>query len=588
MLTETEHSHLFRELVAGRMYHWKVGAAVLASAAAGAFVCNFFMTKEGRSVRRSFFLTVWGTLVIYSLYVWLFSISANGHWYLGLFSFFSLGLILWATFVLEGLETAFLDLHDKDLTQLKAKAIFQRFTKMKATFADAREWWIVALLVTATLMIERDTYNLPGIGVTYDTDWVGRLVRIVLTLILTTFPFVWVAQGPGKYVAARNSNAFISYWFVGPFVSGVRWLSNRLDQVGLQYPSELFDDLAVQSLSKCEPERNLPPSELKFFADGMKRYGFGTLLAKDTLQIKKDGSADFAFKALVYMDAPKSGLTRNMFFLNGLSELQSVRWWLFRTSKDKTQTAHYGIVGEKVEDKLLSVWRSLFESNDPSTWSQPGFYYQYEQTPDFEWSCDPERSDQPDDIVLEESISPRPEMKKYLVTLDFTRSLPKSRNQRDNLDDYLETSEIPASVSNADLPLPEQTDPILILWEIRGKTKPGAFYVPTKLHETVADTYFKKYSTPCLRSTLRIELLETDDIFVNEGRYSVTYDQIRHELETDRFRRQIRTEESNTDKAGYGRKEWTVFVDSPLPGAEYMVGWDCRQRDANNASAKDS
>jgi len=481
-------------------------------------------------IGRSLAVSVWMTIVGFSGLTWIYSVHReypDNPTRTFLF-FFGALLILFATFVLEGLEAAYSELRDKDDRQFQGRAggLFEQIKKMGRAFFETKEWSIVALVVLTTLMVDRDPgYFIPGICYANSNDSTGRIVRIALSMILSTLPFVWLAQSPGKYVARKNSAQFLKYTFAQVAVFLLRRVNSFfMKPLGLQYPSEVTDELALMTLSKSNEERVLPPSEYSFFADGLKKYGYGVPLIEDTITIDEHGACEMVSRHLAYVVMPRSIITRNLHFEIGFEEgtIASLeckdapggdtshactKWWVFDAP----------MIGEKVSDPLLLTWMELFYHPDPGKWECTGyrkrdadlFHIKATEKP---FTKAEQRQEQ---TMPDRNGKAERELK---VELNFRQNLP---------------AEVLGKIENA----------LLVLWEIRVKTLPDTVDLPNRWGDRTKYPYSKTHSHPCLRSTISFILKSPETIFVESGEedhFSVKYGDTVHQKESATFRRQDR------------------------------------------------
>jgi len=507
-----------------------------------------------------FYVALWTTLVGCASVIWIATVlHQNG----GVWRAFGFGIaavvLLTATFILEGLEAAVSELRDKDEHQLSAPVgnLFQRLSKEEDAFFETREWLAVALVVIATLMMESDHYFIPVVGLVngspiqaIDIDGekpLGHFIRIALSLILSTFPFVWLAEGPGKHVARRNSVQFLRYSVIQFSVQIVESAWRIMRILGLQYPAAIANHTALLLLKESRKSRYLPPSEFSFFSDSLKRYGYGSPITDLKIIIHKDGSAEVDSKFLAYLITPRSAVSRIFSFENGyiaetkqrliLRNSQDTRWWAFEVP----------LIGERITQSLLKAWEELFYSDDPSKWN---FVGAKELDSKFFTAAvtitDPDSSTPP-------TAGTRP-VSTLTVKLNFRGDLPQK--------DAAEKA-------------------VLILWSVRLRTNPGTFVLPENWEEHAEYPYDIKFTHPCLRATTTFTFSEGnrnkegDYIFVeprSDEHFQVIYGNIIHEGESQRFKCQSRGDLfSAPPRVAPPGQSFTFVLDSALPSALYKT-----------------
>ena len=520
-------------------------------------------SRNGKRVRNwsiGFYVAFWATLVGSAAAVWMVTIlhQTGGAWRALGFSI-AAATILVATFVLEGVEAAVSELRDKDELQLSApiRSIFRRLSKEEDAFFETREWLVVALVVIATLMMESDHYFIPvvtfchGSLITAPIDIkgeepLGRFIRIALSLILSTFPFVWLAQGPGKHVARRNSVQFLRYSGIQFSIQIVEAAWRIMRILGLQYPSRIANETALLLLKRCQKTRYLPPSEFSFFSDSLKRYGYGSPITDLKIMVHDDGSLEVDSKFLAYLVTPRSGVSRIFTFENGYvagtrgrlisRNSPDMSWWAFEVP----------MIGERITPSQLKAWEELLYSVEPSKWQSEGSN-----------ELD-SRFFAPEVKISDPSDRPAPgtrPVSTLTVTLDFRGDLPQR-----------------AKTGRA----------VLLLWSVRLKTNRETFILPKAWGDCSEYPYDVKYTHPCLRSTTTFSFQEAsqsdrqpDYIFVesrSDEHFQVIYGNVVHERESERFRQQRRSDLASAQpRLAPPGHSFTFVLDSVLPSAVYKT-----------------
>ncbi len=404
-------------------------------------------------------LTVWAAVIILSALIWFTTVYYADHGIEQTIEFIAAPFIVFFTFVLEGIETAYTELREKDRQQFADPSVtrlFDRIRHMKEeAFFEAREWAIVALLVAATLMIDKSEYYVPFIAhVTEESQPTAvTIIRLGLTIALT-FALVWLAQSPGKHVARKNSVNFLSHWSSQITFSVLRVIWRFLSFLGVQYPSEKTDAFALEVMPQCKEERNLLPSEFSFFADGLKKYGYGFLISDDELNVQEKGACEIVSKALFYVGMPRPGVKRLFAFEEGFADgtVENLKMMDSSHPDFKCWAFEAPLIGEKVTETQLNDWADLFYSKNPSNWARPAYNpistKLFTFTPDLISPKTPSSGTGKDrDLHLLE------------VELNFRQRLPKEAFEK------------------------EDQKALVILWEIRVSTKHGTFPLPSQWRE---------------------------------------------------------------------------------------------------------
>ncbi len=483
----------------------------------------------------------WLTFVLILASICLWSIVKLDHSYSKAFLYVVVAIgILLLTFLLEGLELAYTELRDKEARQISRHSLFGVIRKYGDEFYEAREWCIVAMVVGATLMVERDTYFVPFLGEFSTDDTGGLIIRYLVTFGLTTFPLVWIAQSPAKELASRNSDHFLQLAVGDLALRFVLMVRQGVRLFRVKQPSDMFVELYKYIAPGFREERNLPPGEIRFFTDSLKKYGYAVIMGRDAFDIEEDGSASYRLRSLAYISSPKPEFSRDLAFDSKFKGDPAIRFWAFEINP----------VGESVQKKLPE-WFQLFDSPDPDAFTHAAFRKM--ETRGFK-----------SDVVAGEQRSGAPVVKgeNKTVKIRFPYLLP--RHNRNT----------------------QQKTATLLLTEIEGKTERGAFCAPVDLRaDDAGDFYFKTYATPCLRAEVVLQLNTHSVATFCSDRYSVSFDKIEHVAESQRFAKMQRCRDGladydsrNTPTGGIDEngKTLAVYLESPLPGAVYQTWWSLR------------
>jgi hypothetical protein len=519
-----------------------------------------------RAFGRSVALAFWSTIIGFSTAVWLCSVyhAHNSDLLFVVILFIAAIVILIATFFLEGLEASYLELRDKDPSQLqgRAKGEFDRISALQehGEFLESREWSVVALVVITTLMVDIDPYYwIPGYGQVVSDGPHGHVVRIALTLVLSTLPFIWFAQSPGKHVAGRNSAQFLKYLPTRAAVFVLKWFVRPTMKVtGLFCPSNFTDELALIIMKYSQSARLLLPSEYGFFTDGLKKYGYGVPIMDDSITINPDGSICLTTRLMAYVINPRAQISRKHLFEEGFKEgtVDSLE----RNSSEKTRWRIYSVpmIGEKVSDNVLSEWATIFYDERARAGNTPSTYREVKSDYFFV-------KGEIQQLLDEKTHETEEELH---ISLNFRKDYPD-----------------------------EEGRALLVIWDVSFETLPGTVKLLEKFGQTSKYPYSKTHSHPCLRSTITLRLKANDFIFVEskeDDHWSVKYNESLHAIESERFKHQKRSElkpiisevrstigdiEEKSDqptltfpvKTSEPGPHFVYYIDSPLPAAIYKV-----------------
>jgi hypothetical protein len=260
-------------------------------------------------------------LLIIILLVWFATVRAEHGWERFVLDLFLISFLLTVLFFAEALEIAYTFLSDKNPDQ------FGRVdgNVMKAMRArpdqvyEAREWLVIAIIVLVTLATEFDKIYFPFLGeipnLRIPVNGWNLTVKSthVFSLLFTTLPIIWFAQGPAKRVGLAASQQMIvnTKW--------VWWLIQKVDVIvksmGLNRPAEyIAAKLLKQGFTSKD---NFSPSDQGFFLAALQRYGFALHDLSLTIQLHEHGACTVKQKFALYLVRyPRTTFFRQMRFPN--------------------------------------------------------------------------------------------------------------------------------------------------------------------------------------------------------------------------------------------------------------------------------
>ncbi len=225
--------------------------------------------------------------------------------------------------MLEAFEIAYSRLSDKPPDQFgkEVAPILADMRKHEDRVYEAREWVVILIIAGITILADfSEVYvpffrrvNHPGhIYQAVGTHWPIK-PTVLFSLLFTTLPVVWFAQGPGKAWAKANPQ-FVIVWVnrlkVWPLV---KLVGAALDKTKLGSPGELAGQVLTKFTEGLEPE--LRPSDQGFFLALLYRYGFALHELSISIRIRADGSCVAAQKFVVYLaEYPRNEFVRTLYF----------------------------------------------------------------------------------------------------------------------------------------------------------------------------------------------------------------------------------------------------------------------------------
>jgi hypothetical protein len=272
-------------------------------------------------------------LTILLLSAWLATVTAPGEE--GSFfpdvlaMFFFLSVIFFA----DALEVAYSLLRHKDIDQFgdTTGSILEQMHAKEDLIYEGREWLVTAMIVFITLIGEfhhayillfrisqghliwyrhqfRDELSIPAIHLSVHST-------TLFSIVFTTLPVLWLAQGPSKKVARRFPQRMIEFgsrlWYFG--IRSVGWFT---DAFGLDYPTEHISSL-WEKFANLHDDSNLRPSDHHYFVASVQRYGYALHDLQLRICVDKDGGCTIEQRILYYvLTRPGNVFERRLNFEN--------------------------------------------------------------------------------------------------------------------------------------------------------------------------------------------------------------------------------------------------------------------------------
>jgi hypothetical protein len=235
--------------------------------------------------------------------------------------FIFVALLLAVLFYAEALEIAYTFLSEKNADEFPEsdrKTIDEMKTRPDLVY-EAREWLVIAIVVIITLTTEFRTIYFPFVGaipnltlpIVYNNEPLVISSARVFSILFTTVPIIWFAQGPAKTVGRLASQTTIRR------SRFVWWTIKKVGAVvgffGLSIPAEYMgNELLKRSFGTTN---NLIPSDQGFFFAALQRYGFALHDLCVTVRLRPDGSCTMTQKFALYLVRyPRSSFFRQMRF----------------------------------------------------------------------------------------------------------------------------------------------------------------------------------------------------------------------------------------------------------------------------------
>lgn len=306
-------------------------------------------------------LCFWGSFGMSLFVVWLHSMHASHQnvWARCLSYVIGLGII----FVLEGIELAYTDLRDKDEAQLEpmARELLVAIKANEGLFYELREWAAVAVIGCITYLSDMEVIAIPLAG--EHTDWPWRFGFVIC---MTSLPVLWFAQSPAKFLATRNSEAFLTIASEVPFWRRVGLLARASQATGV-FELSMALRAGLTRIRRFSTARNLPPSDTAFFVNAIKHYGYGLYALDEHKTLREDGGGDLKQRVLFYFAGGSRFEVVQHFTLSGVSGSQEV------ISCHCFASPPLGESIEDLEPELDRLWRGEAPGDGFEEIFQPSF-----------------------------------------------------------------------------------------------------------------------------------------------------------------------------------------------------------------------
>src|ERR1700730_488318 len=259
------------------------------------------------------------TLLVTILMIWFATVKAEHGWENFVLDFILISFLLVVLFFAEALEIAYTFLSDKNPDEFGPVdgTSMKEMRKRPDQVYEAREWLVIAIIVLVTLSTEFDRVYFPFLGevpnlqIPFNGWHLTVKSTHVFSLLFTTLPIIWFAQGPAKKVglAASQQTLVNSKW--------VWWIIKKVGAVvevtGLNRPAEF---VAAKLLKRGFTSKDsFSPSDQGFFLAALQRYGFALHDLSITIQLHDHGACTVRQKFALYLVRyPRSTFFRQMRF----------------------------------------------------------------------------------------------------------------------------------------------------------------------------------------------------------------------------------------------------------------------------------
>ena len=488
-----------------------------------------FIDRVGAIIR----LVVPWILGITLLGVWIGSERHDGKPYFE--NIFILFVLLGIIFFADALEVAYSLLrykHPEQFGGAEARILKEMHDDENLVY-ETREWLVTILIVAITLMAEFDHgIYLPisgkEIGPNFYVPGLFTIqARTLFSLLFTTLPVLWFAQGLSKRIARDcPQKIFGAGALVWELIKKIAWFTNAL---GLNDPTEWL----TKQLKKSEifsDELNLKPSDHAFFIASVQRYGYALHDLSIKIVVEQSGACKVTVRVLYYViSKPCNVFGRRLSFDKALPLPQN----------------HF-------VPKPVEVYRGpVIQEADPSGKNndvlRKELDYICSRGAEGSITSKPLFSMIPANVTIVAIADPQPSLMHYRI--DTHGSIPDERDTEEEADDR--------ALYNY-----KNKGAVAILAEFTSSWGPGAFDV-TPLNQ---DFYYMNFECPCYRYRLTVETEPNCSIQFCEINPEAFCARDPHWGERDRLQRSLRIEEASP-------KAIHCELYYPFPGIRYQLQW---------------
>lgn len=260
------------------------------------------------------------------LAIWVASMMQDPHEGSLFLHIFAVLAWLAVIFFADALEVAYSLLRHKDIDQFgeTTGSILKQMHDKEDAVYEGREWLVTAMIVFITVIVEFDQIYLPFpnplkgdwhrvIPIPLYFRWIPIRTTTIFSIFFTTFPILWLAQGPSKKIARRfpqrmvDAGSLIWLFVIRP----VGWLTDFLK---LNKPTELGARL-WERIAGLKDDGSLRPSDLHYFLVSVQRYGYAQHDIQMRVSVAGDGSATIEQRLVYYViDRPCNIFERRLAF----------------------------------------------------------------------------------------------------------------------------------------------------------------------------------------------------------------------------------------------------------------------------------
>ncbi len=256
-------------------------------------------------------------LAIVLISVWLATERHEGRPYFQ--HLFILFVLLGIIFFADGIEVAYSVLRYKDPEQFSGieARLLAEMRRNENLVYEAREWLVTIIIVVITIMAEYDEIWNPWtqtrfVGSFYIPYVLTITSKTLFSLLFTTLPVLWFAQGLSKRIARDCPQKFIGAGaIVWSLVKKVGWFTESL---GLDAPTAVLTKSLKRSDS-FSAESGMKPSDHAYFVGSLQRYGYALHELYTRIKISSSGACEANVRVLYYgVSNPANVFGRRLIF----------------------------------------------------------------------------------------------------------------------------------------------------------------------------------------------------------------------------------------------------------------------------------
>jgi hypothetical protein len=228
--------------------------------------------------------------------------------------FLAMSAWLAVIFFSDALEVSYSLLRHKDIDQFgeTTGSILKQMHDNEDTVYEGREWLVTLMIVLITVIVDFDHIYVPFphplkgdwfhfviVQLQDQYAWLPIRTTTIFSILFTTFPVLWLAQGPSKKIARRfpqrmvDAGSLVWLFVVRP----VGWIT---DFLRLNGPSALIAH-SWERIAGLKVDANLRASDQHYYLTSIQRYGYALHDIQMRVTVGSSGEATIEERLVYYV-----------------------------------------------------------------------------------------------------------------------------------------------------------------------------------------------------------------------------------------------------------------------------------------------